>query len=97
MYLVELSDYTLIPTGTGYGLKNCYFSLSKGDICSIQADFIDDAHLFLKALAMLVAPANGTYHFKGKKVDFKDYRKSLPYKQQIGYVTPESTMISNRT
>ena len=97
MYLIELSDYCLNPIGTGNGLKNSYFALSKGDIYSMQADSTDDAHLFIKALATLVRPVNGTYHFMGETISFADYRKLLPIKKRIGYIGQDAAMISNRT
>lgn len=95
MKLIELSDYTLSPIGQGNGLNRFYFDLSKGDVCSIQADLPDDAHLFLKAIAMLEYPANGVYRFMGKKINFSDHRNLLPYKKKIGYITTDASMISN--
>ncbi len=95
MKLIELSDYTLSPIGQGNGLNRFYFDLSKGDVCSIQADLPDDAHLFLKGIAMLERPANGVYRFMGKKINFSDHRNLLPYKKKMGYITTDASMISN--
>jgi len=95
MKLIELSDYTLSPTGTGNGLNRFYFSLSKGDACSVQADSPDDAHLLLKGIAMLERPANGAYRFMGEKINFSDHRNLLPYKKKMGYITSDASMISN--
>jgi ABC-type ATPase involved in cell division len=95
MRLIELSDYTLPPTGTGSGIKKFYFTLSKGDVCYIHADFPDDAHLFLRAVAMLVHSESGTYRFAGEKIDFSDHTNLLSYKKKIGYVTNDASMISN--
>ena len=95
--MIELSDYCLNATGSGNGLKNCNFTLSDGDICSIQTDSSDDAHNFLKALATLVYPVNGAYRFLGEAVNFSDYRELLPIKKKIGYISQDSAMISNRT
>jgi len=95
MKLIELSDYTLSPTGRGNGLNRFYFDLSKGDVCSIQADLPDDAHLFLKAIAMLEYPTDGAYRFMGEKINFSDHRNLLPYKKKIGYVAADASMISN--
>lgn len=97
MYLIELSDYCLNPIGTGNGLKNSYFALSKGDVYSMQTDSTDDAHLFIKALATLVRPVNGTYRFMGETISFADYRKLLSIKKRIGYIGQDAAMISNRT
>ena len=97
MYLIELSDYSLPATGSGSGLKNIYFTVSGGDVCCIQSDSINDAHVFLKALATLVRPENGTYLYMGETIDFSDYRKLLPFKKRIGYIGQDAAMISNRT
>ena len=72
MYLIELSDYCLNATGSGNGLKNSYFTLSNGDICSIQTDSSDDAHNFIKALATLIYPVNGAYRFLGEAANFSE-------------------------
>lgn len=97
MPLIELKDYTLNPEGTGNGLSNINFSLSTGDVFSIRADRIDDATLFLKALATLVCPVRGTYFFDGEDINLSDYRHALPCKRRIGYIAPDTAMISNRT
>jgi len=95
MKLIELSNYTLPPTGTGNGLKKFYFALSKGDMCHIQADSPDDAHLFLRAVAMLEYSKFCDYRFAGKKINFSDHTNLLPYKKKMGYVTNDAAMISN--
>jgi len=97
MYLIELSEYCLAARGSGNGLRNVYFALSAGDACSIQTDFMDDAHIFLKSLATLVDPQTGTYRYAGETIDFSDYRNLLPFKRKIGYIGQDSAMISNRT
>ena len=95
MKLIELSDYTLSPIGQGNGLNRFYFDLSKGDVCSIQADLPDDAHLLLKGIAMLERPTGGAYRFMGEKINFSDRRNFLPYKKKIGYIATDASMISN--
>lgn len=97
MHLIELTDYCLKAIGAGNQLKDINFELSNGDICFIQTDLTDDAHNFLKALATLVRPVSGTYHFMGKTANFSDYRKLLPLKKKIGYIGQDAAMISNRT
>ena len=92
MHLIELSNYSLAPTGSGNGLDGFYLALSKGDIYSIQTDLIDDASNLLRALATLTHPIKGAYLFMGEKLDFSDYRKLLPYKKKIGYIAPDSAM-----
>jgi len=93
--LIELSDYTIAPDLAGNGLNGFDFFLSRGDFCIIQTDSRDDARLFLKALATLKQPVNGTYNFMGETLDFSDYRSLLPYKKRIGYIGSDAAMISN--
>jgi ABC-type ATPase involved in cell division len=97
VYLIELSEYCIAAKGSGNGLKNVYFALSAGDACSIQTDSMDDAHIFLKALATLIYPQAGIYRYTGATIDFSDYRNLLPFKKKIGYIAQDSAMISNRT
>ncbi len=99
MFFAQLSNYSIAPAdiGTGKGLNRFNLMLSKGDVCSIHTDSPEDAHLLLKALTTLIYPVEGTYFFCGKKLDFSDYRKLLPIKKKIGYIAPDSAMISNRT
>ncbi len=97
MQLVQLKDYVLKPRGAGNGLSGIDFSLYKGDCYWIQSDSIDNAALFLKALATLAVPLKGTYWFRGSRIDLSDYRNSLFCKQQIGYISPDAALISNRS
>ena len=97
MNVVELTDYAIEPFGTGLGLNDVSFILSKGDVYTIQTDSQDDAHNFLRALATLTPPVGGSYAFKGDKLDFSDYRNLLRYKKQIGYIASDSALLSNRT
>ncbi|MBU0988053.1 MAG: hypothetical protein KKH68_12460 [Proteobacteria bacterium] len=97
MYLIELSNYSIAALGSGNGLNNFYFALSDGDACAVNTDTIDDAHVFLKTLATIVRPESGTFRYKGKVIDFSDYRNLLFFKRKIGYIGQDSAMISNRT
>lgn len=97
MPLIELTDYKLEPEGTGKGLSGANFSLFGGDLCAIETKLTDDASLFLKALATLVAPVKGTYRFGGEAVDLSHYRNALPCKKRIGYISLDTAMVSNRT
>ncbi len=97
MYINELIDYSVFSDNQEVGLTISYFSLSRGDACCIHTDSFDNAHLFLKALATLVPPFNGTYRFKEQKLDFSDYRSLLPIKKNIGYIAPDTALLSNRT
>jgi ABC-type ATPase involved in cell division len=95
--LLELSDYTLAPVGSGKGINNFYFSLRKGDVCAIDAQNPDDARSFLRALASLVYPVKGSYRFMGERMDLKAYAELLPCKQKIGYIAPDAALLSNLT
>lgn len=97
MALIELRDYAHAPTGRGKGLKRFSFSMSQGDGYAIRADRIDDAHLFMRALAALEPPEEGDYFFGGERVDFTDYRKVLSVRKRIGYICADAALISNRT
>lgn len=95
--LLELSEYTLAPTGAGYGINGFYFTLNPGDVCVIDSQSPDDAHLFLRALATLVRPVKGIYTFMGQSHDLRRYEDMLCCKQKIGYVAPDAALISNLT
>lgn len=95
--LLELSDYTLAPAGSGQGINNFYFSLRKGDVCAIDTQNPDDARSFLRALASLVYPVKGSYRFMGERMDLKAYAELLPCKQKIGYIAPDAALMSNLT
>ena len=94
---MEITDFTLFPTGKGSGLKNFHLKLSSGDVGAIQTDSPDDAHLLLKSLATLEYPASGVYRFMGKRIDFSDYRTFLGCKRKIGYIASDAAMISKKT
>jgi ABC-type lipoprotein export system ATPase subunit len=97
MPLIELSDYILPSYGSGYGIHQFYFALSKGDVCAIEATHPDDATLFLKALATLIRPLKGIFRYAGREKDLGNYRNLLDYKQRVGYIAPDTALISNMT
>lgn len=97
MNLLELSDYTLAPAGSGNGISGFYFTLNPGDVCLIDSPQPDDANLFMRALATLVRPVKGVYTFMGRKHDLRRYEDMLCCKQKIGYVAPDAALISNLT
>lgn len=97
MPLIELYDYVLAPLVSGYGINQFSFALSQGDVCAVEASHPDDAILFMRALATLVAPHKGVYRFDGKSKDFGNYRDLLDCKQRIGYIAPDAALISNLT
>ncbi len=95
--LIRLTDYSLEPLGDGNGLKNINLVLSKGEAFSIGTDSPDDAHLLLRGIATLEPPKCGQFFYKGKELDFSDYRSLLAYKKNVGYIASDATLISNRS
>ena len=95
--LIRLSDYSLEPLDDGNGLKNINLVLSKGEAFSIGTDSPDDAHLLLRGVATLEPPKSGQFFYKGKELDFSDYRSLLAYKKNVGYIASDATLISNRS
>lgn len=97
MRLVEMSDYTLAPIGSGEGIRDFSFILSTGDVVAIDAEKPDDAHLFIRSLATLIRPTKGIFKYKGRQRDLNGYRDTLSYKRKIGYIAPYAALISNLT
>jgi ABC-type ATPase involved in cell division len=95
--LVEIAGYSLAPIGRGKGLQNFDCSISEGDVIYVEGDHFDDSHLFLRALAALEKPQAGVFYYRGHALDFSDYRKLLPYKRKVGYLSADATLLSNRT
>jgi putative ABC transport system ATP-binding protein len=95
--LIELCDYALAPNGSGNGLADFYLAIFRGDICAIDSNDPDDAHLLLRALATLVRPLRGAYLYEGRTIDPGNYRELLEYKRRIGYIAPDAALISNMT
>lgn len=96
-HLIELSDYSLAAVGSGSGIQGFDFALDAGDVCAIESQHPDDAHIFLRALAAMIRPLKGTYAFKGRRCDLRRYQELLACKQQIGYVARDTALISNLT
>jgi ABC-type lipoprotein export system ATPase subunit len=97
MYLIEMSDYTLPPAGSGDGIKGFHFALSPGEICAVEAPKPDDSHLFLRAVATLAYPHKGIYRFLGNELNLRNYKELLPCKKKIGYIASDAALISNLT
>jgi len=97
MAIIELREYAHAPTGRGKGLQKFSFSLSPGDAFSLHADRIDDAHLFLRALATLEPPEEGAYFFKDEALDLTKSRRLLAVRRRIGYLGTDAALIGNRT
>jgi len=97
MDIVELKNYSLAPLGKGLGLRPFDFRLAQEEVCSVNCELADDAHLFVRALATLENPIGGQYTFNGTPLDFSSYLNLLPYKRKISFISPDSVMIGNRT
>ncbi len=92
-----MSDYTLAPQGSGYGINGFYFALSSGDVCAVEAQNPDDANVFLRSVATLIKPVKGTYRYDGKRINMASYKEALNCKPKIGYIAPDAALISNLT
>ena len=97
MQWIDLENYTLPGSEERPGLETFSISISKGDICWLDADIAEDALIFFKALATLIIPLSGSYHFEGERLDFTRPNTLLPYKKTIGFITTHSALISNRS
>jgi ABC-type lipoprotein export system ATPase subunit len=97
MYVIEMSDYTLPPVGSGDGIQRFHFTLSLGDVCAVEAPNPDDGHQFLRAVATLTRPRKGTYRFMENELNLRNYRELLACKKKIGYIASDAALISNLT
>ncbi len=97
MEICRFSDYVIKEYDKKRDLEIKYLTVSKGDICSIQTDSKQDASFFLKALATFVTPEKGVYFFSGRQVNFSSYKKLFAVKKRIGYIVPDSALLSNKT
>jgi ABC-type ATPase involved in cell division len=97
MQWIELENYALPVSEESRVIETFSFSISRGDICWLDADVAEDALLFFKALATLVTPLAGNYFFEGQPLDFTRPATLLTMKKTIGYITTHSTLISNRS
>lgn len=95
--IIEMADYTLAPQGSGSGINGFYFALSDGNVCAVESQYPDDANLFLRAIATLAQPVKGIYRFKGERINLKSYEDMLRCKPKIGYIAPDTALISNLT
>jgi putative ABC transport system ATP-binding protein len=97
MYVIEMSDYTLPPVGSGDGIHGFRFALTPGEICAVEATKPDDSHQFLRAVATLAYPLKGTYRFMDSELNLKNYKDLLSCKKKIGYIASDAALISNLT
>ena len=97
MSIIEINQFSLAPWGASNGIDEANLTLQPYEVIAITPEIPDDGHLFLRALATLVAPVHGTFRFQGRLLAFNDYRNLLPIKRTIGYVGTGTALISNRT
>ena len=97
MELIRLVDYSLNSPDGGTALQGVNFSLHRGDRISVVAHARQDVQLFMKGLATLVYPTSGKIFFQGNSLDFSDYRNLLAYKQKVGYIASDVSLISNKS
>ena len=97
MNIIELKNYVLDFKMSGRPFEPFDFLLARGEVCLLSPDFIDDGLTFLKALATLIRPVSGTYHFNDKRLHLSDYSSLLSVKKKIGFITSHSALISNLT
>lgn len=97
MTICELNNYTLTLFQGRGGRFEFDFRASAGEIWHVDAERQDLMRTFMRALATLEYPVSGSYRFLGKTVDFSSYRELLEIKKKIGYVSPRSALIRNRS
>ncbi len=97
MTIIELTNYSFESKKTGRPFQPFDFSLAHGDVVSISTDSAEDALSFLKALATLVAPIQGSYQFLENILNFSNHQYLLEVKKNIGFVTSHAALISNRS
>ena len=95
--IVALEDYTLWTEVENRGITAADLAVGQGEIWRIDTRDPAEARLLLRAVATLESPLVGSYRFKGQLLDFSDYRKLLPIKRRIAYISSDATLISNRT
>lgn len=97
MQWIDLENYALPESEESTGIETFSISISRGDICWLDADVSEDALLFFKALATLIPPLSGTYCCEGERLDFTKPHTLLALKKTIGFITTHSALISNRS
>lgn len=95
--IVELEAYSLWTDTENSGISEVDLTVEAGEIWQIDTRNPAEARLLLRAVATLESPLAGSYRFKGQLLDFGDYRKLLPIKRRIAYISSDATLISNRT
>lgn len=95
--IVSLKKYSLRVPEENTGLEAVNLTIREKEFWQIDTPNPAEARLLLRAVATLERPATGSYHFKGERLNFSDYRHLLPIKRRIAYIASDATLISNRT
>lgn len=95
--IVDLEAYSLWTDAENSGISAVDLTVKAGEIWQIDTRNPAEARLLLRAVATLESPLAGTYRFRGQLLEFDDYRKLLPVKRRIAYISSDATLISNRT
>jgi ABC-type ATPase involved in cell division len=95
--IVSLKDYTLRVPEENAALEAVNLIIREQEFWHIDTTAPAEARLLLRAVATLERPTSGSYHYKGERLNFTDYRHLLPIKRRIAYIASDATLISNRT
>lgn len=95
--VASLKDYDLWVPAEKCGLTEVNLALRQGELWQIDAPSPAEARVLLRAVATLEKPRAGSYHYRGQRLDFSDYRHLLPVKRRIAYISSDAALISNLT
>ena len=95
--ILEITDLVISPAGELGSCRSDRLAIMCGDTIAIDASAAINCRKLLRILATLEPPERGKYRFNGIALDVSDYRQCLAVKRQIGYLTTDAVMVSNRT
>lgn len=95
--VVQLKGISVKDIWKGCALSDINVTLPQGAAVHLVSDSPSDANLFMRCLATLDWPSDGSYLFKGVTLPFTRYERLLDVKRSIGYLYPMAAMVRNRT
>lgn len=95
--VVQLKNISVKDTWKGSALSDINVTLPQGGAVHLVSDSPAGAHLFMRCLATLDWPCDGSYLFQGETLPFTRYERLLDVKRGIGYLYPMAAMVRNRT
>ena len=95
--ILEITGLVISPAGELGSCGSDRLAIMCGDTIAIDASAAINCRKLLRILATLEPPERGKYRFNGIALDVSDYRQCLAVKRQIGYLTTDAVMVSNRT